>query len=42
VTLRLVRAFGWNIGIRREAGRTVFSVEVPSAAPLGVSSEVGS
>jgi signal transduction histidine kinase len=35
VTLRLVRGFGWNIGIRREQGRTVFGVEVPGALPLG-------
>jgi two-component system OmpR family sensor kinase len=39
VTLRLVRGFGWNIGIRREADRTVFGVEVPAAAPLGARSE---
>jgi signal transduction histidine kinase len=38
VTLRLVRGFGWNIGVRREGGRTVFGVEVPGAAPLGAAS----
>jgi len=31
VTQRLVRAFGWNIGVRREDGRTVFGIEIPPA-----------
>ncbi|HEY7375326.1 MAG TPA: ATP-binding protein, partial [Polyangia bacterium] len=31
VTHRLVRAFGWNIGVRREGGRTVFGIEIPPA-----------
>jgi len=39
VTLRLVRGFGWNIGVRREGERTVFGVEVPGALPLGALSE---
>ncbi len=30
VTQRLVRAFGWNIGVRREDGRTVFGIEIPA------------
>ena len=29
VTQRLVRGFGWNIGVRREDGRTVFGIEIP-------------
>jgi len=29
VTQRLVRGFGWNIGVRREAGRTIFGIEIP-------------
>jgi signal transduction histidine kinase len=29
VTNRLVRGFGWNIGVRREDGRTVFGIEIP-------------
>ena len=29
VTQRLVRGFGWSIGVRREAGRTVFGIEIP-------------
>jgi len=31
VTQRLVRGFGWNIGVRREEGRTVFGIEIPPA-----------
>jgi signal transduction histidine kinase len=31
VTHRLVRAFGWNIGVRREGGQTVFGIEIPPA-----------
>ena len=38
VTFRLVRGFGWNIGVRREEGRTVFGVEVPGGLPLGTAS----
>ena len=30
VTHRLVRAFGWSIGVRREDGRTVFGIEIPA------------
>ena len=30
VTQRLVRGFGWNIGVRREDGRTVFGIEIPA------------
>jgi signal transduction histidine kinase len=33
VTQRLVRGFGWNIGVRREDGRTVFGLEIPPARP---------
>ena len=33
VTQRLVRAFGWNIGVRREEGRTIFGIEIPPARP---------
>ena len=33
VTQRLVRGFGWNIGVRREDGRTVFGIEIPPARP---------
>ena len=33
VTQRLVRGFGWSIGVRREAGRTVFGIEIPPARP---------
>jgi nitrogen-specific signal transduction histidine kinase len=33
VTQRLVRAFGWSIGVRREEGRTVFGIEIPPARP---------
>jgi signal transduction histidine kinase len=33
VTQRLVRAFGWSIGVRREDGRTVFGIEIPPARP---------
>ena len=33
VTQRLVRGFGWNIGVRREEGRTVFGIEIPPARP---------
>jgi signal transduction histidine kinase len=29
VTQRLVRGFGWSIGVRREEGRTVFGIEIP-------------
>ena len=29
VTQRLVRGFGWSIGVSREAGRTVFGIEIP-------------
>jgi signal transduction histidine kinase len=29
VTQRLVRGFGWNIGVRREEGRTIFGIEIP-------------
>ena len=29
VTQRLVRGFGWNIGVRREAGQTIFGIEIP-------------
>ena len=29
VTQRLVRGFGWSIGVRREQGRTVFGIEIP-------------
>jgi signal transduction histidine kinase len=31
VTQRLVRGFGWSIGVRREDGRTVFGIEIPPA-----------
>jgi signal transduction histidine kinase len=31
VTQRLVRGFGWSIGVRREGGRTVFGIEIPPA-----------
>ena len=31
VTQRLVRGFGWSIGVRREEGRTVFGIEIPPA-----------
>jgi signal transduction histidine kinase len=31
VTQRLVRGFGWNIGVRREEGKTVFGIEIPPA-----------
>ena len=33
VTQRLVRGFGWSIGVRREEGRTVFGIEIPPARP---------
>jgi len=33
VTQRLVRSFGWTIGVRREDGRTVFGIEIPPARP---------
>jgi signal transduction histidine kinase len=33
VTQRLVRGFGWSIGVRREDGRTVFGIEIPPARP---------
>jgi hypothetical protein len=33
VTQRLVRGFGWNIGVRRDEGRTVFGIEIPPARP---------
>jgi two-component system nitrogen regulation sensor histidine kinase GlnL len=29
VTERLVRSFGWSIGVSRRDGRTVFRVDVP-------------
>jgi signal transduction histidine kinase len=29
VTHRLVRGFGWSIGVSREAGQTVFGIEIP-------------
>jgi len=29
VTQRLVRGFGWSIGVRREDGQTVFGIEIP-------------
>jgi signal transduction histidine kinase len=31
VTQRLVRGFGWSIGVRREEGRTIFGVAIPPA-----------
>jgi signal transduction histidine kinase len=34
VTHRLVRTFGWNIGVRRDAGRTVFGIEIPPPEPV--------
>ena len=31
VTQRLVRGFGWNIGVRRDGAQTVFGIEIPPA-----------
>jgi signal transduction histidine kinase len=31
VTQRLVRGFGWSIGVRREEGRTIFGIAIPPA-----------
>jgi signal transduction histidine kinase len=31
VTQRLVRGFGWSIGVSRQDGRTVFGIEIPPA-----------
>jgi two-component system nitrogen regulation sensor histidine kinase GlnL len=33
VTQRLVRGFGWNIGVKREDGRTIFGIEIPPPRP---------
>jgi signal transduction histidine kinase len=33
VTERLVRSFGWSIGVGRQDGRTVFRVDVPGDSP---------
>jgi signal transduction histidine kinase len=33
VTQRLVRGFGWSIGVKREEGRTIFGIEIPPPRP---------
>jgi signal transduction histidine kinase len=39
VTQRLVRSFGWTMSVRRDAGRTVFSIEVPPTRPSRLNQE---
>jgi signal transduction histidine kinase len=42
VTHRLVRSFGWSIGVRRLGGRTVFGIDIPPARAVGFYSEARS
>jgi two-component system sensor kinase FixL len=42
VTHRLVRSFGWSIGVRRLGSRTVFGIDIPPARAVGFYGEARS